>query len=135
MPPDLDQSAPHRGLRVLVVEDEALIAMDIEIMLERRGWRVLGPAPTVKEALRLLKAETPDVALLDINLRGETVISVAVALRRMAVPFVLSSANDPSETEGGEVLAGAPSVRKPAQELHLVAALMQAAQQGYHPTR
>jgi CheY-like chemotaxis protein len=65
-----------RGLMVLVVEDEFLIAMDLEAMLRGHGWRVLGPAATVAEALRLLDGgETPDVALLDVNLRGRTVSS------------------------------------------------------------
>ena len=64
------------GPAVLVVEDEFLIAMDLECLLERNGWRVLGPAATVKEALRLLDGETPDVALLDVNLRGEMVTPV-----------------------------------------------------------
>ena len=64
-----------RSLLVLVVEDEFLIAMDLEAMLREHGWRVLGPAATVEEALRLLDGggETPDVALLDVNLRGRTV--------------------------------------------------------------
>jgi CheY-like chemotaxis protein len=66
---------------VLVVEDQFLIAMDLQHLLEQHGWRVLGPALAVEEALRLLDGETPDVALLDVNLRGATVIPVAEALR------------------------------------------------------
>ena len=63
---------------MLVVEDELLIAMDLELLLQRHGWRVLGPATTLAEALRLLAAgRTPDVALLDLNLQGELVTPVA----------------------------------------------------------
>ena len=58
------------GRLVLVVEDEVLIAMDLQLLLQRNGWRVLGPAATVAEALRLLRGETPDVALLDVSLSG-----------------------------------------------------------------
>jgi DNA-binding response OmpR family regulator len=52
---------------VLVVEDEFLIAMELELLLGRHGYRVLGPAATVAEALRLLAAEAPDAALLDVR--------------------------------------------------------------------
>src|SRR5215212_8822543 len=69
------------GRLVLVVEDEFLIAMDLELLLRRHGWRVLGPAATVAEALRLLADERPDVALLDLNLRGELATPVAEELR------------------------------------------------------
>ena len=79
---------------MLVVEDEFLIAMDLELLLQEHGCRVLGPAATVAEALRLLQGETPDVALLDINLQGELVTPVAEELRARGVLFVLASAYD-----------------------------------------
>ena len=85
---------PPDGRLVLVVEDEFLIAMDLELLLRRHGWRVLGPAATVAEALRLLADERPDVALLDLNLQGELVTPVAEELRAQDVPFVLASAYD-----------------------------------------
>ena len=127
MPPP-GQAAPDPrpdGRLVLVVEDEFLIAMDLELLLRRHGWRVLGPAATVNEALRLLQSETPDVALLDINLRGEPVAPVAAELRARGVPFVLASAYDgPGLREA--VLAGAPAVGKPTDERRLLAALARA---------
>src|SRR5689334_2800092 len=73
------------------------IAMDLERLLEGHGFRVLGPATTVAGALHLLGGETPDVALLDVNLRGEMVTLVAEALRARGVPFVLASAYDGSQ--------------------------------------
>ena len=116
---------PH-GLVVLVVEDEFLIAMDLEAMLTEHGWRVLGPAATVAMALSLLEdGEMPDVALLDLNLRGETVVPVAEVLRESGVPIVLASAYDHAASMA-DVLAGAPNVGKPAQERHLLAALKRA---------
>ena len=57
---------------VLVVEDEILIAMDLTLLLERRGWNVLGPAATVNEALSLLDKDQPAVALLDVAPEGRT---------------------------------------------------------------
>jgi two-component system, response regulator PdtaR len=114
---------PPDGRLVLVVEDEFLIAMDLELLLRRHGWRVLGPAATVAEALRLLRGETPDVALLDVNLRGEPVTPVAEELRARGVPFVLASAYDGRAVAA---LANAPSIGKPTDERRLLAALAQA---------
>ena len=77
---------------VLIVEDEFLIAIDLQQMLEDGGWRVLGPVATVKEALRLLEKELPSVALLDVNLGYEFVTPVAEILRARDVPFAVASA-------------------------------------------
>lgn len=65
---------------VLVVEDEALIAMDLEMLLQDAGYRVLGPANSIESALKILGTETPDAALLDINLGRSDVFAVANAL-------------------------------------------------------
>jgi two-component system, response regulator PdtaR len=121
-------SPPPDGRLVLVVEDEFLIAMDLELLLRRHGWRVLGPAATVDQALRLLRdGETPDVALLDVNLGGEPVTPVAAALRARGVPFVLASAY-PVPALAAAALAGALNVGKPpTDERRLLAALAQAA--------
>ena len=123
MEPEVGSS---RGLVVLIVEDEFLIAMDLEAMLREHGWRVLGPAATVAEALSLLEdGKTPDVALLDVNLRGETVVPVAEVLHGRGVPIVLASAYDHTASMA-DVLVGAPNVGKPTQERHLLAALKRA---------
>ena len=116
---------PPHGPLVLVVEDEFLLALELELLLERHGYRVLGPASTVAEALRLLEGERPDAALLDVNLRGEMVTPMAEALRARGVPFVLASAYDGARLTA-EVLAGAPNVGKPANVRRLLAALAQA---------
>jgi len=116
-----------RGLRVLVVEDEFLIAMDLALLLERQGWRVLGPAATVKQALRLLERgeEPPDVALLDVNLHGELVTPVAERLRASGIPFVLASAYDRVDLLA-PALAGVPNLGKPTDARRLLATLAQA---------
>ena len=125
MPPGTTPGPPSRGPLVLVVEDEVLIAMDLERLLRRSGYRVLGPAATVAAAVRLLDREAPDAALLDVNLRGERVTPVAAALRARGVPFVLASAYGRAQLTA-EVLAGAPNVGKPANVRRLLAALAQA---------
>jgi DNA-binding NarL/FixJ family response regulator len=73
---------------VLLVEDEALIAMEVARGLAQSGYRVLGPASTVACALALLQGERPDVAILDVNIRGERVTPVARELSALGVPFV-----------------------------------------------
>lgn len=101
---------------VLVVEDEFLIAMDLMFLLEFHGWRVLGPAQSVKEALSLLRGDLPAVALLDVTLKDGAVTPVAEELRRRNVPFVVASAYPRPELVGGEILAGAPNVGNPQRK-------------------
>lgn len=108
---------------VLIVEDEYLIAMDLQLLLQRHGWRVIGPVGTVKQALALLEVERPAVALLDVNLGDELVTPVALVLKASGVPFALASAHDRPEQYGGEVLSGAPNAGKPTNPARLVATL------------
>ncbi|RVD64122.1 response regulator [Mesorhizobium sp. M7A.F.Ca.ET.027.03.2.1] len=108
---------------VLIVEDEFLIAMDLKETLEMHGWRVIGPAATVRDALRLLDEEQPSVALLDVNLRNELVTPVAEFLVARGVPFAVASAYQNPERLGGAALAGAPNVGKPTGDQRLLAAL------------
>lgn len=110
---------------VLIVEDEFLIALDLTLLLERRGWSVLGPVASVEAALRLLDNETPAVALLDVNLADGPVTLVAEALKARNVPFVMASAHSQPELYGGDVLIGAPNVGKPTDEHRLLAVLEQ----------
>lgn len=110
---------------ILIVEDEFLIALDLELLLERHGWRVMGPVATVRDALGLLDVELPLVAILDVNLGIELVTPVAETLKARGIPFVVASAYEKPEQIGGEVLADAPNVGKPTRERHLLAALAQ----------
>jgi PAS domain S-box-containing protein len=79
------------GRRVLVVEDEALISLQLASAVAELGGRVVGPAATVAEALRLVAQGELDAAVLDLNLGGERSDPVARALREAGVPFVLST--------------------------------------------
>ena len=112
LPSKEPEPLPLPGRLVLVVEDEVLVAMDLELLLHQHGWRVLGPAATVAEALQLLAGQMPDAALLDVNLQGELVTPVAEQLRARGVPFVVVSAY-PSPGRMAAALAGAPAVGKP----------------------
>ncbi len=81
------------GRRLLLVEDEAMVAMMVEDMLSELGCVVVGVAGTVSRGLAL--ADDPDLridgAVLDINLGGETVYPVADALKARGVPFIFST--------------------------------------------
>jgi len=75
----------HR--RVLVIEDEPVVAMDVMAILQEAGCTVLGPAGTVTEARRLIEAADFDVAFLDANLSGQPVDELAAALTARNTPF------------------------------------------------
>lgn len=68
---DPEADARPRPLRALIVEDEAVIAMDIDMMLHELGVEVIGVAMTAKEAVRLATLHRPDFATMDINIKGD----------------------------------------------------------------
>ena len=77
--------------RILVVEDDMMIAVLIEQVLQDLGCIVVGPAGRLDAALRLAGSEALDAAILDVNIRGELVYPVAEQLRTRGIPFVLAS--------------------------------------------
>ena len=80
------------GRRILVVEDEMMIAMLVEDMLSELGCSVVGPAHALDVALNLARTEQGlDAALLDVNLGGQPVFAVADALREKGVPAIFST--------------------------------------------
>lgn len=91
---------PDRTLqdcRVLVVEDEYLLADELETELAGAGAAVLGPVGTVQDAIACIEAEaTIDGAILDANLRGEMVFPAADLLLERGVPFVFTTGYDAS---------------------------------------
>jgi CheY-like chemotaxis protein len=106
--------------RVLVVEDEFLVALDMETILGEAGFEVLGPAGSVAEALRLIESDQPDAALLDNNLNGESASAVADALTERHVPFAFVSGNDRASLP--PAFASVLLVRKPYDAVRLVEA-------------
>lgn len=84
-------TGPLKGLRVLVIEDEAVIAMLIEDMLANFGCTMLGPASDIETALAIAQEHPVDVAILDVNLGGEKTMPVAATLRAKGIPFVFST--------------------------------------------
>lgn len=82
--------------RVLVVEDESLIAMLVEDGLETLGYEVVGPVGTVDAALRIVEQTPFDLALLDINLGGKQSFPIAEALESRGIPYVFLTGYDRS---------------------------------------
>ena len=96
---------------ILIVEDEPLIAMMLEDFILALGHDVLGPCESVSQALAVVEKDGFDLAILDVNLKGENVWPVAAALRARAIPFVLASGGhvEPPPAEFKDV----PMIEKP----------------------
>jgi DNA-binding response OmpR family regulator len=107
-----------RGARILVVEDEPFIAFDLKLAIEDTGASAVGPASTVAEALDLIAAETPDGAILDVNLPDGTIEPVLEALAASGGVVVHTGVGLPPE-----VRAAHPNVRvftKPTEPVVLL---------------
>lgn len=110
-------------LRILAVEDEALIAMELEDMLEELGHEVIGPASSVDAALALLRGAAPDAAVVDANLAGRSARPVIDALSDAGIPLVLASGYEARELRN--LMIDGPLVRKPYSKSDLAGALRQ----------
>jgi CheY-like chemotaxis protein len=77
-----------QGKKVLVAEDNFLVADNLSTLLKNSGCSVVGPAPGLEQALRLARWSTLDGAVVDVNLRGEYSFPVADLLRERRVPFL-----------------------------------------------
>lgn len=110
-----------QGLRVLVVEDEAMVAMLIEDMLADIGCVMAGTAARVEDALVAIAAGGFDCALMDMNLDGQPAHAVADALRAAGKPFAYATGyGEPDLREGDR---GVPVLNKPFREGELAAVL------------
>ena len=83
------------GARVLVVEDESLLAETLCDLMQDAGCEPVGPAATVAAALRLIDQGSIDVAVLDIRLLSEMSFPVAYALRRRGIPLLFLTSCEP----------------------------------------
>lgn len=107
-----------RPARILVVEDEFLVALMLEEAIQRLGHEVVGPVGDLAGALRLAEAEPVSAAILDVHLqRGERIYPVVEVLRRRGIPFVLTTAYRESEIDPD--CAGERLLRKPFDQADL----------------
>ena len=80
-----------QGRSILVVEDDYMIAQDVQDDLEEAGATVIGPVPAVSEALHLIESTPIDAAVLDVNLGEERSFPIAEALEARAIPFLFAT--------------------------------------------
>jgi len=111
-----------KGLPVLIVENEPLIALDLSEAVRDQDGIVVGPVPTVAEALAILASRPVGAAILDAKLDDRDITPVAVRLIEQAVPFVIHSGTGlPSELAAR--YPDLPVVLKPMQPREVVATL------------
>lgn len=118
--------AAQRCPRVLLVEDEALVALDLSQQLEAAGFEVIGPAASVAEARQLLQDDDCDAAVLDVNLGSETSEPVAHDLVGLGVPIIVVSGY--ARSQHPAVFHGMTMLVKPVRIDTLVAELKRALQ-------
>lgn len=112
-------AAKLQDLRILVAEDEGMLAWQIASILESAGCEVVGPFARVEDVLRAAAEHQLDGAVLDVNLRGQPVFPAAQMLHARGVPVVLSSGYTDSSTFP-EAFREAPCVRKPYDAASLI---------------
>ena len=106
---------------ILLLEDEALIAMDMAMDLENLGFEVIQTS-TIADALSALETHEIQAAVLDLDIRGTQTTSVAEALRARRIPFLVCSGSQFANVS--EIFAGIPTVAKPFRTEELNSTLL-----------
>ncbi|UYY59731.1 response regulator [Sphingomonas sp. S2-65] len=109
------------GRRVLVIEDEPLVALDLIAILEEAGAEVIGPAATAEAAIETARTGRADAALLDGNLQGSSVEAVAETLASQELPFVFVTGYGREHLPDG--FRHVPVISKPFDRAHLIGAV------------
>lgn len=121
----MTQLEPARALggsRILIVEDDFLISMELDSILADAGAQVVGPCRTVAQARRLIDANNISGAILDFRLGEDTTLPVARQLRRHGIPFVFFTGQVNSKEIHAEC-PGAKVITKPFQPRIILAAI------------
>lgn len=109
------------GARVLIVEDEYLIADDLALAVRRAGGEPVGPVPTVRQAEQLLATEPVDAAILDLNLRGSMASAFAKRLAESRLPCLIVSGYSGDGSDNS--LSQIERLEKPVDPAAVMAAL------------
>jgi CheY-like chemotaxis protein len=126
-PDDADAGARLLGKRILIVEDEALVAFELQLSLEDEGAEIVGPALSLMKALEAVAHEGRiDLAVLDVDLAGEDVYPVAELLLQRGVPFVFHTGHG-SRAQLTGLFPGTRTFIKPALPETLIAHLLKIA--------
>ena len=107
--------------RILVVEDEPIVALSLQDMLDDLGFEVVGPAFRAAAALELARSEAIDAAILDVNMAGETSYGVAEALRSRSIPYLFATGYGRQGLEPGH--EDTFVLQKPYREAQVASAL------------
>ena len=107
--------------RILIVEDEPMLALTLEGLLMNAGFAIAGVAGRLETALGLIESVPCDAAILDANLACVSASPVAVALDARGVPFIVLSGYSPEQLQGA--FPGANFLRKPCRPTQLLQAL------------
>ena len=110
------------GTRVLVVEDDFVLLLELEWILSEAGAKIVGLCQTTEQAHAHLRRDDIDIAVLDFQLRGETSLSVAQELARRNMPFIFYTGEAETDFISGR-WPRCKIISKPAQPEELVAAL------------
>jgi CheY-like chemotaxis protein len=102
------------SFRILLVEDENLVALLLEGMLAELGHTVVGPFARLKKGLEMAQSETVDLAILDVNLDGEKTYPIADALAARGIPFAFSTGYGKESL--GAPYRNRPTLQKPFQQ-------------------
>ena len=114
-----DRPAARR--RVLLVEDESVVAMLLEDMLAEFGYEVVGPVARLDKAMEMAQREALDLAILDVNLNGKEVYPAAAALAARGIPFVFVTGYGKSSVRAP--YGDRPTLQKPFLRSEMYAAL------------
>ncbi len=107
--------------KVLLVEDEILVAMLVEDMLVELGFDVIGPATRLNRALEFARTANVDLAVLDVNLANERSYPIAQVLKQRGIPFIFATGY--GETGLTEEFRGAVTIQKPFKSAQLAGAI------------
>ncbi|GJE42371.1 response regulator [Methylobacterium soli] len=117
-----DIARPLDGRRILVVEDEYLIAAEVKRWLRRAGAEVVGPVPSAEQALTLIGDDRIDAAVLDLNLGDKrTALPIADRLGALGVPYLFATGD--IRVSQGHSYDDRPRLEKPYVEAELVRAV------------
>ncbi len=111
----------NRQWRVLIVEDEPVIAFALEELLIASGFQIAGVATRLEAALAMIESGVCDAAILDTNLAGVSAGPAALALKARGVPYLVLSGYSSSQLQ--RVFSGVPCLQKPCRPARLVEAL------------
>jgi CheY-like chemotaxis protein len=115
-------SAALQGARILIVEDESILAMDLETRLKGEGCEVIGLASREAKALEVLERDRPDAVVLDLNLNGKLPSDLVDALVARQIPFLIVTGYSKRQFDS-PALQGAPRLDKPIKTEELVRSL------------